>query len=77
MNMPGRSSSMGGKYRYGFNGKENDNSTGEGNLDYGARVYDAKIGRWFACDPKDKAWISPYNFVSNSPPNKIDPDGKG
>jgi hypothetical protein len=42
--MPGRKFS-GGNYRYGFNGKENDNEVkGEGNQqDYGMRIYDPPV----------------------------------
>jgi hypothetical protein len=42
MMMPGRKFSAGSGYRYGFNGKENDNEVkGEGNQqDYGMRIYD-------------------------------------
>ncbi|MFK7059864.1 hypothetical protein V3Q90_06970 [Flavobacterium oreochromis] len=33
-------------YRYGFNGKEDDQIKGEGNsYDFGARIYDPRIGR--------------------------------
>ena len=46
------------EYRFGFNGKENDNNFGEGHLDFGeghldfgARIYNSRIGRWFATDP--------------------------
>ena len=52
MTMPGRKYSQANSgYRYGFNGKELDNSTGEGNLDFGARMYDARIGRFKSIDP--------------------------
>lgn len=69
-----------GNYRYGFNGKENDNEIkGEGNsIDYGARMLDPRIGRWFATDPlvsKFPSW-SPFNFAMNTPLNMFDPDGK-
>jgi hypothetical protein len=47
MLQPGREINVGG-YRYGFNGKENDNKVkGEGNQqDYGMRVYDPRLGRF-------------------------------
>ncbi|MBS1735236.1 MAG: hypothetical protein JSS98_01355, partial [Bacteroidetes bacterium] len=50
MQEPGREyspSSSSGHYRYGFNGKENDNEVkGEGNQqDYGMRFYDPRLGR--------------------------------
>lgn len=78
MIMPGRFYSSGSAYRYGFNGKENDNSTGERNLDFGTRIYDSRIGRWLSVDPEGKnmPWLSPYQFASNSPIYKLDPDGK-
>jgi RHS repeat-associated protein len=78
--MPGRQfdgSSL--KYRYGFNGKENDNEVkGEGSQqDYGMRIYDPRIGRWFSIDPLQQKYpnLSPYNFVGNNPIIFIDPDG--
>jgi hypothetical protein len=42
MGIPGRSFKAGNAYRYGFNGKENDNEVkGSGNqIDYGLRIYD-------------------------------------
>jgi len=63
-------------YRYGFNGKENDNSTGEGNLDFGARIMDVRLGRWLSTDIVTKPFISPYNFSSNNPVNYLDPNGE-
>ena len=79
MQMPGRKVDVDG-YRYGFNGKENDNEIkGEGNsVDFGARMYDSRLGRWFAIDPLASKYptMSPYNFVANSPLVFIDPDGR-
>lgn len=51
--MPSRQSSS-NFYRYGFNGKENDNEVkGTGNsVDFGARIYDPRIGRWLTTDPQ-------------------------
>ncbi|HET9056450.1 MAG TPA: RHS repeat-associated core domain-containing protein, partial [Chitinophagaceae bacterium] len=67
--------------RYGFNGKENDNEIkGEGNqLDYGARIYDPRLGRWLSTDPltAEYAWQSPYAYHKNSPIVSIDWQGKG
>lgn len=75
--MPGRTSSSGSQYKYGFNGKEKDNEVkGMGNsLDFGARIYDPRIGRWLSIDAVRAPWQSPYAFVSNSPTNQLDPDG--
>ncbi|GAA3954571.1 hypothetical protein GO495_31455 [Chitinophaga oryziterrae] len=78
MQMPGRGFSS-GKYRYGFNGKENDNEVkGEGNQqDYGMRVYDSRSGKFLSVDPltKDFAWYTPYQFAGNTPIQAIDLDG--
>ncbi len=67
-------------YRYGFNGKEKDDEVkGNGNsLDFGARIYDPRLGKWFSLDPLQTKYpyLSPYNFVANSPMIFIDPDGK-
>jgi len=68
------------KYRFGFNGMEKDNELkGIGNsLDFGARMYDSRLGRWLSLDPLAAKYpsISPYAFVANNPILFIDPDGK-
>ena len=67
------------EYRYGYNGKENDNEVkGESNQqDYGFRVYDPRVGRFLSVDPltKDFAMLTPYQFASNMPIAAIDIDG--
>jgi RHS repeat-associated protein len=67
-------------YRFAFNGKERDNETyGEGNAyDFGARIYDSRIGRWLAVDPftRKQPYASPYKSMSNNPILFIDPDGR-
>ncbi len=77
MGMPGRQFS--GGYRYGFNGKENDNEVkGEGNQqDYGMRIYDTRLGRFLSVDPLVKSYpfYSPYHFAGNNPIENIDLDG--
>jgi RHS repeat-associated protein len=66
-------------YRFGFNGKMNDNDVkGLGNeLDYGARIYDPRIGKFLSLDPLQKKypWYTPYQFAGNSPIKFIDLDG--
>lgn len=66
-------------YRYGFNGKEKDDEIkGSGNsLDFGARIYDSRLGIWMSVDPLAKKfpWQSPYCSMDNSPIAKIDPNG--
>ncbi|OFY87126.1 MAG: hypothetical protein A3F72_16605 [Bacteroidetes bacterium RIFCSPLOWO2_12_FULL_35_15] len=89
--MPGRSwptqtaadnTSAGTKpYRYGFNGKESDfeiKDIGGSSYDYGARMYDPRLGRWLATDPFAAKYpsMSPYVFGANNPILFIDPDGK-
>jgi RHS repeat-associated protein len=46
--MPSRSYQDGGygKYRYGFNGKEEDGDFGSEAYDFGARIYNPVIGRF-------------------------------
>jgi RHS repeat-associated protein len=68
-----------GSYRYGFNGKENDNEVkGEGNQqDYGMRVYDPRLGKFLSVDPlrADYPWNSTYAFAENDVIRSIDLDG--
>ncbi len=56
-----------------------DELKGEGNsLDFGARIYDSRLGRWLSRDPLEKNFpsLSPYQFVENKPIYYIDPDGR-
>jgi RHS repeat-associated protein len=79
MMMPNRIYSANGSYRYGFNGKENDNEVkAEGNeQDYGKRICDPRIGRFLSVDPLSKSYpeVSPYQFASNRPIDGGDLDG--
>jgi RHS repeat-associated protein len=78
MQVPNRFGSI-EDYRYGFNGMEKDDEIkGEGNsYDFGARMLDPRVGRWFAPDAFEKKFPmnSPYCFVGNMPIVAIDPDG--
>jgi RHS repeat-associated protein len=81
MLVPGRhGEDASANYRYGFNGKEMDDEVkGEGNsYDYGARMYDPRIGRWSKPDPKEIKYpsYSPYNYALNNPIYYLDPDGR-
>lgn len=79
MPMPERSLSL-SDYRFGFNGKEKDDDVkGGGNsLDFGARIYDPRLGRWLTCDPlfAKYPFASAYIFSIDNPINAIDPNGK-
>ena len=75
----GRSWSVGSGFRYGFNGMENDDEVAGNNnaLDFGARIYDSRLGKFFSIDPKSSifCWISPYSFAGNSPIFYLDYEG--
>jgi len=68
-----------GGYRYGYNGKENDNEVkGTGNsIDYGARIYDPRVARFQSPDPlKDRLpGKSNYMYAGNNPIVYIDYQG--
>jgi RHS repeat-associated protein len=60
-----------------YNGRELQNDHDLNWYDYGARMYDAALGRWHAIDPlgdKYSSW-SPYQYVLNNPMKFIDPTG--
>ena len=79
MQMPGRKYNATNGYRYGFNGKENDNDVkGQGNQqDYGMRISDPRLGRFLSSDPITSEYpgLTPYQFASNRPIDGIDLDG--
>lgn len=62
---------------YQYNGKELQDELDLGWLDYGARMYQPDLGRWFAIDPLADIYspLTPYNYVGNSPIGYIDPNG--
>ncbi|MVT09451.1 RHS repeat domain-containing protein [Chitinophaga tropicalis] len=69
--------------RHKYSGKELQNKelvSGAGLdwYDYGARMYDHQIGRWFQIDPLAEKFShqSPYVFSDNDPVNRMDNDGK-
>jgi RHS repeat-associated protein len=63
---------------YKYNGKELDTKKGLNWHDYGARHYDAALGRWFVVDPLAEKYysISAYGYCLNNPVKFIDPYGK-
>ena len=68
MAQTGRNWDGNGNYRYGYNGKEEDNEIKTNNgdngksLDYGARWYDPRKARWDMTDPYEAKYpsLSPY-----------------
>ena len=66
-------------YRFSFNGKE-DIRDQRWYQDYGARWYNKVLGRFISPDPlivgeKKYAWLSSYQFASNTPIQAKDIDG--
>jgi RHS repeat-associated protein len=78
--MPGRTYTASAGYRFGFNGKEKDDEVkGAGNsIDFGARVYDSRLGRFLSIDPyfKEFAWSTPYSYAVDNPIALIDNYGE-
>jgi RHS repeat-associated protein len=79
MQMPDRC--YDGGYDYGFNGMEKqDGIYDNGNsYDFGARILDPRLGRWFSRDPWEYKYpsMSTYCTFANNPIMFVDPSGKG
>lgn len=60
--------------RYTFNGKEAQEAFGMGWIDFGARMYDAQMGRWMAVDglAEKYAPCSPYSAMNSNPILNVD-----
>ncbi len=66
-------------YSFAFNGMERDDETyGAGNAyDFGARIYDSRLGKWFSSDAFKDVYVSlsPFNFAADNPINIVDRAG--
>jgi RHS repeat-associated protein len=79
MNMDGNWNSTAATNKYQYNDKEFNTEFLLNWNDYGARFYDASIGRWNGVDLLAEIYSahSPYQYVMNNPVNFIDPNGMG
>ena len=70
-------SSTGDAQPYKYNGKELDRKGGLDWYDYGARMYDAALGRFMKTDRFSEKYVSlsPYQYGANNPVNNIDVNG--
>lgn len=66
-----------GAHRFGFKGTEKDNENFEGAYDFGARIYDGRLGRWNSVDKMfaKAPWVTVYRFSFNSTISHFDSDG--
>jgi RHS repeat-associated protein len=83
MKVIGKEAAGGLQNKFKYNGKEEQSkefSDGSGldYLDYGARMYDSRIGRFNSFDILANKYISwsPFTYCLNNPINFVDPDGK-
>ena len=64
--------------RFLFSGKESQELLDLNAYDFGARMYDASLGRWNMADPLGEKYVnlSPYNYCVNNPLVYVDPNGQ-
>lgn len=68
------SSDMHPENEYLYNSKELQDDFGLDWYDYGARMYDAALGRFICLDPisDEYNYVTPYNYAENDPVSSID-----
>ncbi len=64
--------------RWELQGKEKESTFGLNRIGFGARTYNATIGRFDRVDPLAHKYpsLSPYCYVANNPILYVDPDGR-
>ena len=64
--------------RYRYNGQEDQSFLNIPYTDYGARMYDSNLGKWFNIDPLSEKYysLSPSIYCANNPIKYIDPKGE-
>lgn len=64
--------------RWRYSGKEEQYSFGVPYIDYGARMYDSELGRWFSPDPMSERYysVSPYVYCGDNPILMTDSGGE-
>lgn len=76
--MVARSYSNGTESRYAYNGMEKNSEWNEGSYDFGARIYDGRLGRWLAIDPMVFKYpmFSSYCAMGDNPILFVDVEGR-
>ncbi|MDR1552840.1 MAG: hypothetical protein LBS69_05190 [Prevotellaceae bacterium] len=64
--------------RYTFSGKERQTTAEINYMDFGSRMYDDFLGRWFTHDPQSyrRPWETPYGYCGNNPVFRVDKNGQ-
>ncbi len=68
-------SAIASNYNYKFQGKELQLDNNVRLFDFGSRMYDPTLGRWFNTDPQNQ-YNSPYVALGNNYIITVDPDGE-
>jgi RHS repeat-associated protein len=79
--LPGRNYNS-NSYNFGFNGKPKDDEVHDAtgtSYDFGARMYDTRVGRFLSVDPKAASYpsMTPYCLAGNNPVKLVDENGEG